>query len=295
MGSIFEKASSAELRALCQAVSLSAALDVDLPFSKIVEYAEDDISQATRRLVDLYNESIGVHESLDSPDQVITSLAAIDQRISLVETYPSCLLKNIQNSPKISTIEYIDKVGQYLGPCRSKETNDNTYTLRRVVITAAIHGELGFRLPNEFPTVQSIDKFISLLQGTEITIHKWYTCNPDCKIEFRESRALSREGHFPFEVTPPELSKPCPDCTCRRSFPPFKQCLFTRGPSYSWRKDGTGIFQLCDYKIKLNDPRLRTGVRFQENEGPWKSYLRWKNNRIGSYQTRMSSQNGDFD
>ncbi|KAG5745360.1 hypothetical protein H9Q70_011952 [Fusarium xylarioides] len=176
MGSIFERASFAELRALCQAVSLSAALDVDLPFSKIIEYAEDDIPKATRRLVNLYNESVGVHESLDSPDQVITSLAGIDQRVSLIETYPSCRLKNNKNSHKVSAIEYIDKVGQYLDPYMSKETDDNTYTLRRVVITAVLHGELGFRLSNEFPTVQSIDKFISSLQGTEITVHKWYTC-----------------------------------------------------------------------------------------------------------------------
>ncbi|KAG4278830.1 hypothetical protein FPRO04_06151 [Fusarium proliferatum] len=175
MGSIFERASFAELRALCQAVSLSAALDVDLPFSKIVEYVEDDIPKATRRLVRLYNESLGVREPLDSTDRVITSLASIDQRVSLIETYPSCLETN-KNSPKISTIEYIDKVGQYLDRRMSKETNDNTYTSRRVVITAVLHGELGFRLSNEFPTVQSIDKFITLLQGTEIAIHKWYTC-----------------------------------------------------------------------------------------------------------------------
>lgn len=176
MGSIFDRTSFAELRALCQAVSLSTALGVNLPYQKIIEYAEEDIPKATRRLVNLHNESVGVQEPLDSPDQVITSLARIDQRVSLIETYHSCRLKNNKNSPKISTIEYIDKVGQYLDPYIATETEDNTYTLRRVVITAALHGELGFRLSNEFPTVGSIDKFISSLQGTNIAVHKWFTC-----------------------------------------------------------------------------------------------------------------------
>ncbi|KAF4955443.1 hypothetical protein FGADI_4553 [Fusarium gaditjirri] len=176
MGSIIERVSSKKLCALCQAVSLSAALDVDLPFSRIIEYAEDDIFKATRRIVILCNESIGVHKSLDSLAQVIGSLEEIYRRVSLIETYPSCDLNNNKNSPKISTIEYIDKVGQYLNPYMAKETEDNTYTLRRVVISAALHGELGFRLPNGFPTEQSINKFISSLQGTTIAVHQWYTC-----------------------------------------------------------------------------------------------------------------------